>query len=42
MDSLVYRRVLPNGRLIAVMEMTFGKHRLTIGPVDCPVYDDGY
>lgn len=38
----VYRRILPDGRLISVNAMTFGKYRLHVGPSDAPFYDDGW
>lgn len=38
----LYRRHLPDGRLIDVNPLTFGRARICIGPGDRPVYDDAW
>lgn len=40
--TAVHQRLLPDGRLITVTAMTFGKFRLNVGPADAYWYDDGY
>lgn len=41
-DHHLYEKVLPSGRLIAVIPLTYGRARLHIGPTDKPFYDDGW
>lgn len=42
MSDLLAERTLPNGKLLQVVPLTFGRARLYIGPADMPVYDDGW
>ncbi len=43
MDPTSYGlRELPDGRRLEVIDLTFGRARLCIGPPDEPVYDDGW
>ena len=42
MDDFIMRRIVEDGRLLAVVPLTYGRARLTIGPVDEPWYDDGW
>jgi hypothetical protein len=37
-----YLRILPDGREVTVLAMTFGKARLCIGEAGAPYYEDGY
>lgn len=40
---MIAERELPDGRVLQVMEMTFGNHRLTISQSrDCGFYDGGW
>jgi hypothetical protein len=41
-DGLILKRVLEDGRLLAIMPLTFGRVRLTIGPADTGDYNDGW
>jgi hypothetical protein len=41
MEGCYASRRLPDGRVMAVMELTFGRARLTIGK-NTETYDDGY
>jgi len=38
----LYRRTLPDGRLVDVTPLTFGRARLHIGPPDSWCYDDSW
>ncbi len=42
MDDFLYQRVLADGRLITVVPLTYSRARITIGPVSCGWYDDGW
>jgi hypothetical protein len=35
-------RVLPDGRILAVVPLTFGRARLHIGPPGSQMWDDGW
>jgi hypothetical protein len=40
-DSFLYQRILPDGRHVAVVTLTYGRARLTIG-TDWLQYSHGY
>jgi len=40
-SETLYTRVIPDGRIIAVIRLTFGRARLTIGR-DIWTYNDGW
>jgi hypothetical protein len=40
-EGFLYPRRLADGRLLAVIELTFGRARITVGP-NRLVYDDGW
>ena len=40
-EFLAYRRI-PDGRLVAVLPLTFGRARIVIGPDQALWYDDGW
>lgn len=43
METLyLYRRELGDGRGVAVIPLTFGRARITIGPAQGQCYDDGF
>ena len=37
-----FRRILDDGRMLDIHQMTFGNFRLYVGPQDYPIYDDGW
>lgn len=41
-EGALASRVLPDGRQAMVVPLTFGRARLTVGPVGAGVYDDGW
>jgi hypothetical protein len=42
MFGVLFRRTLPDGRILDVMPLTFGRARLHIGPAGALFYDDGW
>lgn len=41
MDGYYFDKILPDGRVVTVMPLTFGRARITIGP-DERTYDDSW
>lgn len=41
-DGFIYQRILDDGRLLAIVPLTFGRARITIGPANTGCYDDGW
>lgn len=42
MSEFLATRILPDGRALAVVPLTFGRARLCLGPGDLETYDKGY
>ena len=42
MNLWSFKRVLPDGRALTLMQLTYGRARLVIGPDGSPWYDDGW
>ena len=41
-SEFIASRILPDGRLLTVVPLTYARARLCVGPADLPVYDDGW
>jgi len=40
--GIIAERILPDGRLLQVIPLTFGRARLCVGPADSMTYDDNW
>lgn len=38
----IISKIMSDGRLATVIELTFARARITIGPANQPFYDDGW
>lgn len=36
------KKLLPDGRELSLLPLTYGRARLVVGPPDSPFYDDGW
>lgn len=41
-DAVGPKKLLPDGRELAILPLTYGRARLVVGPTGEPFYDDGW
>lgn len=41
-DGIIAERNLPDGRILHVVPLTYGRARLCVGPADSMCYEDGW